>query len=90
MRGNETQKEMKFWNDWKLVLAGCLTLGLAPFLPEPHIVGKIRWIMGGAVGMQLMDWFDTIFHGLPWILLMRLIVLRIKSLVVAKIAENRN
>lgn len=44
-----------------------LTLGLAPFLPEPHIVGKIRWIAGGAVGMQPMDWFDTVLHGAPFV-----------------------
>ena len=47
-----------------------LTLGLAPFSPEPHIVGKLRWIAGGGVGMQPMDWFDTIMHGAPWLWLM--------------------
>ncbi|TNE85619.1 MAG: hypothetical protein EP330_25120 [Deltaproteobacteria bacterium] len=44
-----------------------LTLGLAPFFPEPHVVGKIRWVAGGAVGMGLMDWFDLLFHGAPWL-----------------------
>jgi len=44
-----------------------LSLGLAPFRPEPHIVGKIRWIYGGAKGMQMMDWFDFFLHGAPWI-----------------------
>ena len=52
-----------------------LTLGLAPFFPEPHIVGKIKWITGGAVGMQPMDWFDVVLHGFPWVLLIRLAVL---------------
>jgi len=51
-----------------------LTLGLAPFFPEPHIVGKLRWIAGGAVGMQPLDWFDAVFHGFPWILLIRALV----------------
>ena len=46
-----------------------LTLGLAPFFPEPHIVGKVRWIAGGAKGMQLIDWFDTLLHGVPWLFL---------------------
>ena len=46
-----------------------LTLGLAPFFPEPHIWGKLRWIAGGAVGMQTVDWLDFLFHGAPWILL---------------------
>jgi len=44
-----------------------ITLGLAPFLPEPHIVGKIRWIMGGGVGMGPMDYLDVLLHGAPWL-----------------------
>lgn len=68
---------MKPWNDWKLVLLACFTLGLAPFAPEPHIVGKLRWVAGGAIGMQAMDWFDVLLHGTPWILLIRLTVLRL-------------
>jgi hypothetical protein len=50
------------------ILIGCLILGLAPFLPEPHIIGKIRWICGGAVGMQTIDWLDFFWHGTPWVL----------------------
>lgn len=49
----------------------CLTLGLAPFVPEPHIWGKVRWIIGGAKGMQAMDYFDFVMHGTPWFLLIR-------------------
>lgn len=44
-----------------------LTLGLAPFTPEPHLAGKIRWVMGGGIGMSAMDVFDLILHGTPWI-----------------------
>mgnify|MGYP000353492870 CR=1 FL=1 len=44
-----------------------LTLGLAPFFPEPHLVGKLRWVAGGAVGMGAMDWFDLVMHGAPWV-----------------------
>lgn len=47
-----------------------LTLGLAPFSPEPHIWGKLRWIAGGANGMKPMDWFDTFLHGMPWVMLL--------------------
>ena len=61
----------------KCTLLMSLTLGLAPFTPEPHIVGKIRWIWGGAIGMQGIDWFDTVMHGTPFVLLIRLIVLKI-------------
>jgi len=51
----------------------CLTLGLAPFLPEPHILGKLRWVLGGAVGMGFMDFVDLALHGLPWLLLLGLL-----------------
>ncbi len=44
-----------------------LTLGLAPFFPEPHLLGKLRWLGGGAVGMGPMDWFDLVLHGAPWV-----------------------
>lgn len=47
----------------------CLALGLAPFVPEPHIVGKVRWILGGAQGMALLDWVDVFLHGTPWLVL---------------------
>lgn len=47
----------------------CLTLGLAPFSPEPHLFGKIRWVMGGAIGMQPMDYFDLLLHGGSWVYL---------------------
>ena len=53
-----------------IALVLCLTLGLAPFFPEPHIWGKLKWIFGGANGMKLLDYFDLLFHGSPWIFLM--------------------
>lgn len=48
-------------------LVASLTLGLAPFTPEPHLLGKLRWIAGGADGMAAMDWFDVLLHGGPWV-----------------------
>lgn len=68
---------MELLNNWKLIILLCLTLGLAPFLPEPHIWGKLKWILGGADGMQPMDWFDVLLHGFPFILLIRFLVLQI-------------
>ena len=47
-------------------LMASFTLGLAPFVPEPHLWGKLRWVAGGAHGMQAMDWFDLVMHGAPW------------------------
>lgn len=53
-----------------LAIIASLTLGLAPFFPEPHLWGKIRWIWGGGEGMQVMDYFDLVMHGAPWVLLL--------------------
>ncbi len=73
---------MKAWiNDWKVVLLLCLTLGLAPYTPEPHFWGKLRWVAGGARGMAALDWFDLVFHGFPWLLLLRLLGLRISNML---------
>ncbi|MFN3800147.1 hypothetical protein [Belliella pelovolcani] len=66
-------------NNWRFVIILCLTLVLAPFVPEPHIFGKVRWILGGAVGMEPMDWFDFLFHGIPFFLLLRLIFIHLKK-----------
>ncbi|MEX0274074.1 MAG: hypothetical protein AB3N16_06835 [Flavobacteriaceae bacterium] len=72
---------MNLLNDWKIIILLCLTLGLAPFVPEPHLWGKIKWIAGGAVGMGPLDWFDIFFHGFPYLLLVRKIIhsIRIKK-----------
>ncbi|MBD3637896.1 MAG: hypothetical protein HUJ25_11120 [Crocinitomicaceae bacterium] len=58
-----------------------MTLGLAPFAPEPHIVGKVRWVAGGAVGMGAKDWFDLFFHGIPWVLFFISLVFKVRQLV---------
>ena len=68
---------MKLINDPKFVLLACLTIGLTPFFPEPHIWGKLKWVAGGANGMQLIDWLDLMMHGLPWIFLIRIIAIKI-------------
>ncbi|WP_452219886.1 hypothetical protein [Lacinutrix salivirga] len=68
---------MKLLNDWKIIAVLCLTLGLAPFYPEPHLFGKIKWIIGGAHNMQLKDWFDVVMHGFPWVLLLRIGILKL-------------
>ncbi|MFD2915709.1 hypothetical protein [Psychroserpens luteus] len=68
---------MKLLNDFRIIILLCLTLGLAPFFPEPHIWGKLKWIAGGANGMQLKDWFDVLLHGFPWVLLIRLIIVKL-------------
>jgi hypothetical protein len=58
----------------KLSIIASLTLGLAPFVPEPHIIGKLRWILGGGEGMHLADYFDLLMHGTPWIFLIYFLI----------------
>ena len=65
---------MQLLNNWRIVILLCITLGLAPFFPEPHIWSKIKWIAGGAEGMKAMDWFDVLLHGFPFLLLLRLLI----------------
>ena len=64
--------------DIKLWGMASLTLGLAPFT-QPHIWGKLKWIAGGAVGMQPMDWFDVLLHGAPWVMLVISLVVLLTS-----------
>jgi hypothetical protein len=53
--------------DWPKALFASLTIGLAPFVPEPHIIADLRWVLGGAHGMTAMNWFDLAMHGTPWL-----------------------
>lgn len=76
-------------NDWKFALFASLTLGLAPFFPEPHVWGKLLWVAGGAVGMAPLDWFDLVMHGTPWVLLLRLIALKLYYLARRMIRTSR-
>ncbi len=51
-----------------LLVVLCLTLGLAPFSPEPHLFEKLRLLINGAL-TRPMDMFDLLLHGAPWLLL---------------------
>jgi hypothetical protein len=46
----------------------CLTLGLAPFFPEPHIWEKLKMLAAGDL-RAVIDWLDLAMHGAPWLLL---------------------
>ncbi len=71
---NCNERMKKLIDSWAFVLLLCATLGLAPYYPEPHIWGKLKWLWGGAVGMGWLDWFDLLLHGFPWLLLLRLLL----------------
>lgn len=62
-------------NNFFMAFLASMTLGLAPFTPEPHIWGKLKWIAGGAVGMKPIDWWDILMHGAPFIWLLVLVFL---------------
>ncbi len=53
---------------WNLLIIAALTLGLAPFLPEPHIWEKLRMLVQGAL-TRPVDIFDLVMHGAPWLLI---------------------
>ena len=54
---------------WPPLLAAALLLGLAPFVPEPHVVEKLRMLASGSLHRPL-DIFDLCFHLLPTALLL--------------------
>lgn len=64
-----------------LVIAA-LMLGLAPFVPEPHLVEKLRMLAAGQLSRPL-DIFDLLMHGTPALLLL-LKLLRMASLRTSK------
>ena len=53
---------------WILV-AVALTLGLAPFVPEPHVWEKLKMLAAGTLSRPI-DIFDLLYHGAPWVLLL--------------------
>lgn len=63
---------------WPIIAS--LTLGLAPLAQEPHLLGKLRWVAGGAEGMAMMDWFDLAMHGAPWVWLLFVLASRLRPM----------
>lgn len=55
-----------------MLVVGALLLGAAPFLPEPHLVEKLRMLAAGELSRPI-DIFDLVMHGaLPVLLVIRL------------------
>ncbi len=55
-----------------------LFLGLAPFVPEPHLVEKIRMLLNGELE-KTIDIFDLLMHATPWVLLVVKLALMFNS-----------
>ncbi|MEF3047540.1 RND transporter [Pseudotabrizicola sp. L79] len=51
-----------------IAILAALTLGLAPFFPEPHLVEKLRMLFAGTL-TRPMDIFDLLMHAAPWLVL---------------------
>jgi len=51
-----------------ILIAVALLLGLAPFVPEPHIWEKLKMLAAGTLSRPI-DIFDLLYHGAPWVLL---------------------
>ena len=56
-----------------MAIIASLTLGLAPFVPHPHIWKQIRNLWYGR-HMAGIDWFDLLMHGAPWVFLITILV----------------
>jgi len=52
-----------------LLVVAALSLGLAPFTPEPHIVEKARMLFAGTL-VKPIDILDMLMHLAPWLLLL--------------------
>ena len=52
-----------------MIVLLCLTLGLAPFAPEPHLVEKLRMLSNGELRRPI-DIFDLLLHATPWVILL--------------------
>lgn len=52
---------------WAVLAA--LTLGLAPFFPEPHLVEKLRMLAGGTL-VKPVDILDLLMHAAPFLVLL--------------------
>ncbi|MDO8884860.1 MAG: RND transporter [Pseudotabrizicola sp.] len=62
---------MRFLDQLPLSYAviAALTLGLSPFLPEPHLVEKLRMLAQGNL-IKPIDIGDLVLHALPWMILL--------------------
>lgn len=51
-----------------LLILAALTLGLAPFFPEPHLWEKLKMLVDGSLRRPI-DIFDLLLHAAPFVLL---------------------
>ena len=59
---------------YSFLIPAALLLGLAPFAPEPHLLGKISMLVTGQL-VRTVDIFDLLMHASPVVLLLLKFVL---------------
>lgn len=52
-----------------MVALPAILLGLAPFVPEPHLWEKLKMLAAGTLHRPI-DIFDLLLHGVPVVLLL--------------------
>jgi hypothetical protein len=52
-----------------MIALPAVLLGLAPFVPEPHLWEKLKMLMAGTLARPI-DIFDLLLHGVPVVLLL--------------------
>ena len=64
---------------WGMVGVMCALLGLAPFVPEPHVWQKLQMLVAGDL-TRMVDIGDLLMHGAPWLILIaKLIQVRART-----------
>ncbi len=65
-----------------VIILALMFLGFSP-ISEPHLFGKVNWLLGGAIGMKAIDWFDLFMHGgsliISIVLLIKLVIGALKK-----------
>ena len=54
--------------DYRVLIPAAILLGLAPFVPEPHLIEKLRMLSNGDLKRPI-DIFDLFFHSWPLLLI---------------------
>lgn len=62
---------------WTPLILAALLLGLAPFVPEPHLWEKLKMLAAGEL-VRPIDIFDLLLHGAPVALLIAKAILTAK------------
>jgi len=63
---------------YPVLIVATVALGLAPFVPEPHLVEKLRMLFAGDLSRPI-DIFDLFLHGGPVALLLIKVGLDLKK-----------